>query len=68
MSTFLTWFAKSPLAAFSRVVAAGVLGWVLMNANDLNVHPALAISLASGLPILIAWLNPADTRYGKNAK
>jgi len=26
------------------------------------------LSLASSLPILIAWLNPADTRYGKNSK
>tara|TARA_R110000822_G_scaffold120145_2_gene253503 strand:+ start:520 stop:726 length:207 start_codon:yes stop_codon:yes gene_type:complete len=68
MNQFLAWFAKSPLAAFSRVLAAGVLGWVLMNANDLNIHPAVAISLASSLPILIAWLNPADTRYGKNGE
>jgi hypothetical protein len=39
-----------------------------MNSGDLNLHPALALSLASSLPILIAWLNPADTRYGKNSK
>jgi hypothetical protein len=68
MSQFLSWFAKSPLAAFCRVLAAGILGWVLMNSGDLNLQPALALSLASSLPILIAWLNPADTRYGKNSK
>ena len=68
MSKFLKWFAKSPLAAFCRALGAGVLGWVLMNSGDLHLHPALALSLASSLPILIAWLNPADTRYGKNSK
>jgi hypothetical protein len=30
----------------------------------MNIHPAVAIGLASALPIIINWLNPNDARYG----
>jgi hypothetical protein len=65
MKQLQIWFAQSPIAAFLRVFASGILGWIIINANDLNLHPALVISLVSALPILIAWLNPADERFGK---
>lgn len=68
LEQLLIWFAKSPLAAFLRVFAAGVLGWIILNADQLDMHPALIIPLVSALPILIAWLNPADTRFGKKFK
>jgi len=64
MEQLQVWFATSPLASFVRTFGAGVLGWILLNANDLNIHPAIAISLASSLPVLISWLNPADERFG----
>jgi hypothetical protein len=64
MIQFLIWFANSPIASFLRVFGAGVLGWVIINANDLNLHPAVAIALASALPVLVSWLNPADERFG----
>jgi hypothetical protein len=54
--TFLTWFAHSPIASFLKVFGAGFLGWLLVNANTLGIHPALTISLVSSLPILINWL------------
>jgi hypothetical protein len=63
--TFLTWLAHSPLASFFKVFSAGVLGWVLINFDNLGLHPALALGLAAGLPIIINWLNPNDPRYGK---
>lgn len=63
--TFLTWLAHSPLASFFKVFAAGVLGWVLINADTLGLHPALALGLAAGLPILINWLNPEYDNYGR---
>ena len=65
MEQLKVWLAYSPLASFAKIFGAGVLGWVLMNLDTLEVHPAVAMSLASGIPILINWLNPVDNRYGK---
>ena len=64
MEQLQIWFATSPIASFLRTFGAGVLGWVILNANDLNLHPAIAIALVSSLPVLISWLNPADERFG----
>jgi len=63
--TFLTWLAHSPIASFLKVFLAGALGWVLMNSENLGIHPALALGLVSGLPILINWLNPEYDNYGR---
>lgn len=60
----LEWFGTSPIASFLRTFAAGALGWVILNADTLNLHPALIIGLVSALPVLISWLNPADPRFG----
>jgi hypothetical protein len=64
MSKFLQWLASSPLASFAKIFGAGVLGWVVLNLDSLNIHPALAIGLASAIPVIINWLNPDDSRYG----
>jgi hypothetical protein len=63
--SFLTWLAHSPIASFLKVFVAGVLGWVLMNADSLGLHPALALGLAAALPIVINWLNPEYDNYGR---
>jgi len=63
--TFLTWLATSPLASFAKVFTAGVLGWVLINFESLDLHPAVALGLAAGVPLLINWLNPEFTSYGR---
>lgn len=60
----LEWLASSPLASFVKVFVAGALGWVILNIDSLGIHPALAIGLASALPVVVNWLNPADDRYG----
>ena len=64
MEQLKVWLAYSPIASFLKVFGAGVLGWVLLNLESLSIHPAVGIGLASALPILINWLNPADNRYG----
>jgi hypothetical protein len=64
MKNFLSWLAISPLASFAKIFGAGVLGWIVVNVDSFNVHPALAIGLASALPVIINWLNPVDSRYG----
>jgi hypothetical protein len=63
--TFLTWLAHSPIASFFKVFSAGILGWLFINADNLELHPALALGLAAGLPILINWLNPEYDNYGR---
>ena len=63
--TFTTWLAHSPLASFIKVFGAGCLGWFLINADTLGLHPALTIGLISALPILINWLNPEYDNYGR---
>lgn len=63
--TFLTWLAVSPLASFAKVFTAGVLGWVLINFESLGLHPSIALGLAAGLPLLINWLNPEFSSYGR---
>jgi hypothetical protein len=60
----LKWVANSPIASFCKVFGAGVLGWVLINADTLNMHPALTIGLVSALPIIINALNPEYKNYG----
>jgi hypothetical protein len=65
---FLTWFASSPIASFLRTFGAGLLGWVILNADSLNIHPAITIALVSSLPVLISWLNPADARFGSGSE
>jgi hypothetical protein len=61
----LVWLAHSPLASFIKVFGAGVLGWLLINADTLDIHPALTIGLVSALPIIINWLNPEYDNYGR---
>lgn len=64
MIKFLRWLATSPLASFAKVFAAGALGWIVVNIDSLNLHPAIAIGIASATPVIINWLNPEDGRYG----
>lgn len=66
MEQIKVWLAYSPLASFAKIFGAGALGWILLNLDTLNIHPAVAIGLTSAIPILINWLNPADNRYGKS--
>jgi hypothetical protein len=66
MENFLTWLASSPLASFAKIFSAGVLGWFVVNLDSMNIHPAVAIGLASALPIIVNWLNPSDQRYGSH--
>jgi hypothetical protein len=68
MENFLSWLASSPLASFAKIFAAGVLGWVVLNLDSLNIHPAVAIGLASALPVIVNWLNPSDSRYGNEGE
>lgn len=66
MNRFLTWLATSPLASAVKVGAAASLGYVLADPDILGLPPVAVVGIVAGLPVLINWLNPADTRYGRS--
>ena len=67
-------FLATPLGSAVRVFAGLVLGYFVLDLqNDGGVSVTLddlgtwvAAALAVALPIVIAWVNPADPRFGKH--
>ena len=70
----LNWLANSPVASWVKVAASFVLGAFLVfltegnevtdvDLSDVNVWVSGAI--AAALPLVINFLNPSDTRYGR---
>jgi len=66
-------FLTTPLGSALRIFVAAVLGYLVLDlttdgkidvsVSDLNTWVAAAIVVA--LPVVIAAVNPADTRFGK---
>jgi len=73
MPTFTDWFARSPIASAARVFAAVVLTlavtqWVTKGAIDFAAWQTWVIAaLASVVPTITRWLNPADVEFGRGA-
>lgn len=71
---FATWLAASPLGSWAKsfvafLLAAAVGDWATGGQISLANWQTWVISgLAATIPPVIAWLNPADTRYGKGAE
>lgn len=63
----LTWLAQSPLASALKIGASAAFVWIIDNVTELGLPPVVAVSLVAALPVLINALNPADSRYGRNA-
>lgn len=63
----LTWLAQSPLASALKIGLSAALVWVVDNAYSLELEPIVSVALTAALPVLINALNPADSRYGRNA-
>lgn len=65
-------FLKNPLGSWLRVFVSVVLGlWLadLTNVKYLHWDPSewlawLAAGAIAVLPVIIAWVNPRDTRFG----
>ncbi len=72
MKKFEDWLAASPLASALKVFVAIVLGmavadFVAKGSINFSAWQTWVIAgLASAVPVIINWLNPADTRYGKS--
>ena len=73
METFWVWFAKSPLASALRVfvmivvsmaladfVATGDISWT-------NWEAWVIAAMASAVPMLLRWINPADAEFGNGS-
>jgi hypothetical protein len=71
--TFADWFARSPLASAGRVFIAVVLTlavtqWVTNGSIDFAAWQTWVIAaLASTVPTITRWLNPADVEFGRGA-
>lgn len=68
-------FLKNPLGSWLRVFVAVVLGLWLADLADvkyLHWDPSewmawLAAGLVAVLPVIIAWINPSDPRFGRRS-
>ena len=71
MKAFQDWLATSPLASFLRVFIAIVLAqavdaFVKVGTFDFSNYQSWMIAgLVAAVPVLIRWLNPADTAFGR---
>ena len=74
MPTFADWFARSPLASALRVFLAvalsmAVADWVANGSINLTSWQTWVIAaLASAVPTILRWLNPADIEFGRGAQ
>ena len=74
MPTFADWFARSPLASALRVFLAvalsmAVADWVASGSINLTSWQTWVIAaLASAVPTVLRWLNPADIEFGRGAQ
>ena len=66
--TWLTWLANSPIGTALKVGLAAAFLWVIENVANTSLPGYAQVSLIAGLPVLINWLNPADSRYGVNSE
>lgn len=70
---FYVWFARSPLAAALRVFIAVVLSmavadFVAQGAINFGSWQTWVIAaLASAVPVVLRWINPADLEFGVGA-
>lgn len=71
MKKFEDWLATSPLASAVKVFVAIVLGMAIADfvakgsINFASWQTWIIAGLASAVPVVINWLNPSDSRYGK---
>jgi predicted ABC-type sugar transport system permease subunit len=68
-------FLTTPIGSMGRIVVGVVLGYLVLDlSNDGTISVSwdelmtwVAAGLVVGVPVLIAFVNPADTRFGRTA-
>ena len=68
MAQFEVWLATSPTASFLKIALAAALGAVGSYLVTAEVHPLVVALTAAVLPVVLNFLNPADSRYGKGSR
>ena len=62
-------FLAGPVGSWLRVFVAAAIGLYLVDLQDSEITLSVTDYATAGavavLPIIIAWLNPADPRFGK---
>lgn len=71
MQSFQTWLAESPLATYLKsfvaiIISAAVADWAKVGAISLaNWQTWIIAGAVSVAPLLVNYLNPSDSRYGR---
>lgn len=65
MKEFEKWLATSPTASFLKIAVAAALGALGSWLATAEIHPLVVAIAAAVIPVVVNYLNPADTRYGK---
>jgi hypothetical protein len=68
MDTFQKWLGTTPTGTIARVLLGTLLGWAAaeLPAWQNPAVPAVLFVILQGIiPALLAYINPADTRYGR---
>ena len=68
MTQFEVWLATSPTASFLKISLAAALGALGSYLATAEVHPLVVALTAAVLPVVINFLNPLDSRYGKGSQ
>lgn len=68
MAQFEAWLATSPTASFLKIALAAALGALGSYVATAEVHPLVVALTAAVLPVVINFLNPLDSRYGKGSR
>lgn len=56
--------AESPIGGAIKAASGAVLIWVLDNVASFDLPAVVQVAIVAGLPVLINYLNPSDSRYG----
>ena len=68
---FWKWFAKSPIACALRVAFSYIIGAVIGAGFDFSdpekIKAMLLGAVVVSSPIILRWINPYDTAFGKGA-
>ena len=59
------WLATSPVASFLKITMGAALGGLLSWLLTADIAPLWVAIGSAVIPILINYLNPDDTRYGR---
>lgn len=69
----ITTTTKNAIKSYAKVFAATVLALFLTDGADvlgvswMDLRTWIAAGFASVLPLVITWLDPSDTRFGRGA-